>query len=156
MPIAKSSGNNMKRIDAVKRAIGYIQTSIGGITIRELADMMTLSESTIKGYLWALLESKIVSRGTDKKESKHPVSRYRVIANADQINDFIDSLKYDLSRTRQPRPKAPRSQEQRMAKDPSRHFHVANDDEPVRVRISRLRVPAQWDVLAVFFGMAPA
>ncbi len=156
MPIAKSSGNNARRIEAVKQTISYIKASVGGLCVREMADLLKVSDSTIKGYVYALLGGQIVTREVRKEDAQHPTSYFVCDATDEQIAAFIEQLRYDPSKASQPRPRAPKTQEQRMAQDPRRHFHIADDDEPVKVRISRSRVPEQWPLLAQFFGMAEA
>jgi predicted transcriptional regulator len=153
MPLARSSGNNAKRIEAVKQTISYIQLAGGGLSVRDLADLLKVSDSTVKGYLWAMLDGQIVTRKVHKDDAKHPTARYTVTANEQQIRDFIETLKFDPSKTLQPRPRAPKSPEQRMAQDPGRRFHIAGDDEPVKIRISRQKLPDPDPLLAAFYGM---
>lgn len=153
MPIANTSGNNAQRIKKVAQTITLIQNG-RELSARELADLMHCSDSTMKGYLLALVDGEIVTKRLDKVIRQHPCMRYTVIAGDVQIAAFLESLKFDPKKTCQPPPK--QTQEERMAKDPSRRFHVLNDDEPVKVRVSRMRIPAPDPLLAQFFGMAGA
>jgi len=150
MPIAKSSGNNRKRIDALRMVLDTIRATPGGLSVAQLNKAMNIADSTGKAYLKELMEGRCITRSQYKPEGQHPYSRYTVCATQAHIFKFLDSLRYC------PVPPQKMSQAERMQRDPSRHFHVADDDEPVKVRVPHVRIPAPDPLLAMFYGIAPA
>lgn len=150
MPIPKTSGANRKRINALQLVLKLIREAPGGLSVAQLNAAMNISESTGKGYLRALLEGGCVTRKVCKEDRAHPRSIYKVCGTQAHIYKFMESLRYCPTLP----PKM--TQEQRMAHDPARHFHVADDDEPVKVRVSRPRCPPRDELVAAIFGPAQA
>lgn len=162
MSITQSSGNNAKRIVALRALIDLLRTTSNGLSILDICEKMKLSESGAKGYMHTLLGGSLVERTVLKEENRHPRSVVRLTATQLEIDIFLKTLRY-VPGVPTPKFKAPpgpekvakaREPRDRLTSDPSRHFHVLGDDEVVTVRKPHVRIPPRDELLAALFGPA--
>lgn len=156
MPIARTSGQNRMRIAAVRKCIEILRDSPEALSIKDIAERMGASISAVKGYLWALLQGDVVDRSMYKADARHPYAVYTYCSTHEQAEAFMKTMEYDPTKAILARPKAPRSIAERLAKEPSRHVHLAEDDEAIKVRISKQRVMPYADLPREFFTSAQA
>lgn len=135
------------RIERLRRIISLIASSIDGMRIQEVAPLIGLQLSSAKTDFQALTNAGIIKsrmEGVNKR-----IAIYSVIAEQQVIDNFFAM---DVRRRR----RAGKPQD-RVNRDPNRHFYVAGDDENVKIRVPHIRV--FYDPLALpreFFGAGQA
>ncbi len=151
MPIAKTSGRNRVRIEALRMALEVINNTPGGMSVAQLTDAMNLSETGAKNYISTLMRGGCLSREVVKEEGRHPHAVYVVIASQAHIDLFMETLRYAA-------PNSPTfgMKDAPVQPTPIRHVHVAADDEPVKVKASRQRPVPYADLPREFFGQVNA
>jgi hypothetical protein len=164
MPASKTSGGNANRIAALKKVTELLRAAPGGLSHLDIVDAMKCSDSGAKGYIYALLAGNLIERRTVKDPNRHPRTMHFLIATALEVDVYLQTLVYKPGL---PTPvfKAPphdkkiaakKPQPNRMERDPTRHFHVAGDDEPFHVRVPHVRIPPRDELVAALFGPAKA
>lgn len=133
--------------------IQAIKESGQGMSRSMLMSKFDICETSAKDYTGVLHKGGILTRTKVKAEGSYPEFLYTVIASDGAIGDFLNSA--SMMRPR-PVPPKQKSQEERLISDPSRHFHVAADDEPIKVRKQHVRIPPRDPLDVALFGEARA
>lgn len=145
--MATASQVSKNRVDRLRRIIGLIASSTNGMRICEVASIVGVAASSAKTDFHALANAGIIK---SRMEGVHRrIAIYTVIAEQQVIENFFAM---DVRRQR----RAGKPQD-RVNRDPARHFYVAGDDENVKIRVPHVRV--FYDPLALpreFFGAGQA
>lgn len=143
--MATASEVSKNRADRLRRIIGLIASSTNGMRIQEVAPIVGLVVSSAKTDFQALANAGIIKSRIEGGARR--VAIYTVIAEQQVIDNF-----FAMDVRRQRRASKPQD---RVNRDPTRHFYVAGDDENVKIRVPHVRV--FYDPLALpreFFSAA--
>lgn len=120
----------------------------GAMTRDEIGEVLLVGPSGVRKYLADLSGKVGVTRYVDGTEASQGLPVYGLTITAAEAQDYLAGLAIGAPTRAVTEPK---SVVTIAARDPSRHFHILEDDVHYSVRVSR--TPVQRDVLvAAFFG----
>lgn len=136
-------------VQRVERLRNLINALIAGDLVRdEIGEILQVGPSGVRKYLADLSDKVEISGYVDGTPTFIGFPRYRLAITAEEAQAYLASLDANAV------PRAvvePMSAKRIAARDPSRHFHILEDDAPFSIRISRS--PVMRDVLVTaFFG----
>ena len=133
----------------VERLRNLINALIAGDLVRdEIGDILQVGPSGVRKYLADLGDKVEISGYIDGTATFIGFPLYRLAISADEARAYLATLEASALPRAVAQPVSARSI---AARDPSRHFHILEDDTPFSIRISRS--PVMRDVLvAALFG----
>lgn len=157
MPVANTHAGNARRTVRLREMVDIIRAGEVQFTVKTVHEKMPdLGETCVKNYLRLLVGFNVLAKRLVKTDRQHPTTYFSVCASPEFVADILKQLTYDTSRP-MPKPPGTKPQAERLVSDPSRHFHLAADDEHVTVRIPHKKhIPASDPLLAAFFGQVVA
>lgn len=146
-------GRTRARIDNIKRLVAAL--GAGDMLRDDIGELFGFSPSGVRKYVKDLIEHQIIEfvRHVDPTEKSLGIPLYRLNPDALKVAAFLAAL--DLGQLEQPGAGRHTLLSAALA-DPSRHFHVLQDDEACFPRLHRWRIPAPDPLLAALFGLAGA
>jgi hypothetical protein len=137
---ATNDKRSADRLANLRRLAAEFQ--LRAMRITDICAFLGVKKSTARGYVNDLGGALDVTRAKLFEDGYV----YRLIADAD-----VDACLASLGNVR--KPKESKSQIA-VAERAGRQFHITQDDEPYPVKVSRVRIPQHFPLLAAFFGLA--
>lgn len=140
-----------RRVELMRKMIDRFRQ--GEAMFDELAELIGFSPSGTRGYLKELIDADLVflDRRINVVARSIGQAVYVLTDNEDLVDAYIASMGI---------PQPERAPKERIAHglptDPTRHFHIVQDDSSYPVKVARLNAPAPDPLLAQFFGFAGA
>lgn len=145
-----------RRADHIRNIIARMRNS--ELTFADIQQILCMSPSGARKYVRELLSAEVIVidrsehiRRIAGKGSEQMIHYYKLTDDESKI----DKLLAALSAPRAEKKKEEEPRKRVLTGDPSRHFHIMEDDTHYPVKTQR-KVPAPDPLLAAFFGMAGA
>lgn len=135
---------------AVKMGILIKALQLQPLMRYQIDSLLGLSPSGCRKYVGDLRENQIIVLVPTGEKVMSSEQTFCINPDAARVAEFM-KLIFLPGLDGQPRR---RGRLMQKALTPDRQIHVLQDDEPVKVRLAR-KIPAHFDLLAQFFGMAP-
>lgn len=147
---------------ATARRANYIRSIVerlrgGELSTSDIREILSMSPSGTRKYVRELLgaEVMVISRTEHIRRiagrgSEQTLNHYKLTDDESKI----EALMALLSKARDYKKKAEEPKKRVLTGDPSRHFHIMEDDTHYPVKVQRPVTPAPDPLLAQFFGFA--
>lgn len=140
-------GQTIQRMERLRTLVGELLTR--DLPADELADVLKLSPSGARKYIGDLTAAGVIALAIPVDGAVSVVRRvYTLAVTLEQAQSYLASLA-----TAAP-VRAARESKSVLSiagRDPSRRFHIMQDDAPFSIRVSRTPVARDW-LVAAFFG----
>lgn len=142
-----------RRADHIREIVALMRTK--ELTFADIQEVLCMSPSGTRKYVRELLSSDVIVidrsehiRRIAGKGSEQMINYYKLTDDESKI----DKLLAALSAPRAEKKKEEEPRKRVLTGDPSRHFHIMEDDTHYPVKTQR-KVPAPDPLLAAFFGI---
>jgi hypothetical protein len=133
----------------VENLRNLVNALLAGDMLRdEIGELLQVGPSGVRKYLADLGEKVTVARYVDGTPTFIGFPVYRLAISAENAQAWLASMAAEAPARATPGPKSAQSI---AARDPSRHFHILEDDTHYAVRVSR-NAPKRDFLVTAFFG----